>query len=256
MNNENIAIVVLSYDGFNELWPPFFDYFFKSWPDCTFPIFLLNNHCEFKDSRVSNLLVGDDKSWSDSLIKGLNKIDTEYILFFYDDTFLTKIHFERLKTSLDFLKKGNLKSLTLRPSYFISNSANIFSIKIIPQNALYRNALFANVMNRKFLLSMLNNGETAWDFEIKGNIRSRNDLYYSVNKPIFEYKHGIIKGNWIYDTFNELQSKGYIFKTLNRKQNSFSYYKSIVMSKAFEFFYKKTNLRILLFIENRRKKIN
>lgn len=255
MNNKNIAIVVLSHDGFKELWSPFFDYFFKSWPDCTFPIFLLNNHCEFKDSRVSNLLVGDDKSWSESLIKGLNKIDKEYIMFFYDDTFLTKIDFERLQTSLAFLKKDNVKSLTLRPSYFIPNSVNMFSIKLIPQNALYRNALFANVMNRKFLLNILKNGETAWDFEIKGNIRSCNELYYSVNKPIFEYRHGIIKGKWIYDTYNELQSKGYIFHNLSRKQNLLSYYKTIILSKLFELFYKKTNLSILLFIEKRRKKI-
>ena len=81
MERQNIAIVVLSFDGFKDLWQPFFDFFFDCWPDCPYEIYLLNNYKEYNDIRVNNLLVGEDISWSHSLIKGLDKIQEERVFF-------------------------------------------------------------------------------------------------------------------------------------------------------------------------------
>ena len=87
---DKCQILILSYDGFSDLWPIFFDFFFKHWPDCPFEINLLTNFEEYPDKRVKSLKIGNDAGWSDGVIKALNKIDTERILFLYEDAFLNK----------------------------------------------------------------------------------------------------------------------------------------------------------------------
>jgi hypothetical protein len=47
------------------------------------------------------------------------------------------------------------------------------------------------------LISVLKEGETAWDFEIEGSHRSNAyDGFYSSLDPCFEFSNGIIKGKW------------------------------------------------------------
>ena len=222
MDKDSISIVVLSFDKYHELWKPFFDYFFKSWPKCPYPIYLLNNFRMYNDKRIINLLVGDDLTWSNSLYLGLNKIKSQRVIFFYDDTFIEKIDFKRLYKSIEFIKKNNIKSLTLRPNYF-ADFKNEFSL--IPKNALYRTALFANIIEREYLITILNRAENAWEFEKIGNLRSTNENFYSTNVEIFKYKHGIIKGFWLRKTYRLLISQGYTSNILKKK---FSFYQNVI----------------------------
>ncbi len=42
--NSELAILVCSCDKYADVWEPFFKLFFKFWPDCPYPIYLLSNY--------------------------------------------------------------------------------------------------------------------------------------------------------------------------------------------------------------------
>jgi len=252
MERQNIAIVVLSFDGFKDLWQPFFDFFFDCWPDCPYEIYLLNNYKEYNDIRVNNLLVGEDISWSHSLIKGLDKIQEERVFFIYDDCFFKKINIEQLCKYFLLGVENDLISLQLRPSSFVSKfGAN--EPTLIPSRALYRNALFLNLIKRKHLLSILKPGESAWDFELNGNARSQEYNYFSIRRSFIDYDHGIVKGKWFNVINKKLLKKGYKFEKLDRTMSVFETINLKVKTRFYEFCLYVIPLNFVLKIENMRK---
>jgi len=253
MYKNNIAIVVLSFDGFKDLWQPFFDFFFECWPDCPYEIYLLNNFEEFKDGRVNNLLVGEDVSWSESLIKGLNKIEEERVFFLYDDCFINKIDIKELTEY--FLKaiENDIVSLQIRPSYFVSKFGVNQPI-LMPSKALYRNALFCNLIKRKHLLLLLNPGESAWDFELKGNIRSHRYDYFSIRRKCIDYHHGVVKGKWFLSIYEILINKGYSFEKLNSRMTVFESLKLKLKTNLHDFYMYILPLNLVIRIEKKRNK--
>ena len=254
MKNEkkDIAIVVLSFDGFKELWEPFFDFFFKSWPNCPYTVYLLNNHKKYNFYSVKNLLVGPDFSWSSSLIKGLKKIKEKRVFFLYDDCFIKNIDLEILNNFFDLSIKNDLVSLQLRPSYFISKFGFNKPV-LIPKFALYRNALFCNLIERKHLIKLLRFDESAWDFELLGNKRSCDYNYYSVRRPCIDYDHGIVKGKWLPKTYKKLVNCSYKFKKLNKVMSTSESFKLKLKTFFHNFYMYITPLKLLLFLENKRK---
>ena len=99
MQNADIAIVILSCDKFKVTWKPCIDHFFNAWPDCPYPVYLLNNFTPSEDERVKDLLVGEDFNWSDTLKKGLLKIEKKRTFFIFDDSFITKFNLEEVKSA-------------------------------------------------------------------------------------------------------------------------------------------------------------
>lgn len=253
INSNEIAIVVLSFDGFHELWKPFFDYFFSSWEDCPYNIYLLNNFQQYDDERITNLLVGKDISWSDSLKKGLEKLTEKRVFFLYDDAFIYKIDEKAITDCFQTAIVNDYISLMLRPSLFVSQF-NSNKIQLIPKKALYRNALFCNLIVRDHLINMLNEAESAWDFELTGNKRSEHYDYYSVKRKHLHYHHGIVKGKWFHSIYKKLHDQGYVFRQLNKQLSAVESLNLKLKTTLYELFLRVTSLRIVLFIENKRKK--
>jgi hypothetical protein len=253
LNSKEIAVVVLSFDGFQELWKPFFDYFFSAWDNCPYNIYLLNNFEKHDDDRIINLLVGRDISWSDSLKKGLDKITEKRVFFLYDDAFIYRLDKNEIETCFETAITNNLISFMMRPSLFINQFRNK-QIQLIPDKALYRNALFCNLIERRHLMNILQASESAWEFELKGNKRSMGFDYYSTKRKLIHYHHGIVKGKWFHTIHKKLIKQGYNFQELNKQLSAFESIKLNVLTSLYEFFLRVTPLRIVLIIENKRKK--
>ena len=65
----SLAILICSCDAYADVWDPFFTLFFRHWPDCPWPIYLIANHRRYPDDRVNTLLLGDDKDWSTNILR-------------------------------------------------------------------------------------------------------------------------------------------------------------------------------------------
>ena len=211
MHNPDIAIVILSCDKFKVTWKPCIDYFFNTWTNCPYPVYLLNNFIESEDKRVIDLLVGEDLNWSDTLKKGLLKINQKRVFFIFDDSFITKIDLKEVKIIFKTAIENDLESVTLRKNPFgkgLKYNNRLYKIK---PTAKYRNSLFLNLFKKEVLLELLKNGEDAWAFEKDGNERSRNINFYSVySDKLASYHHGIVKGKWLPKTYRHLKNKGYL----------------------------------------------
>lgn len=206
----DIAIVILSCDKFSVTWRPCIDHFFEAWPDCPYPVYLLNNFKSSTDPRVKNLLIGQDDNWSDTLKKGLEKVSENRVFFIFDDTFILNFKIHEINLIFKMAVENNLDSVSLRKKTFDRPIEGNQLIYLINAKTRYRNSLFLNLIRKDVLLKLLESGETAWQFEKKGNIRSEKYSFYSVYQmDLVSYHHGILKGKWFPAIFNYLQDKGY-----------------------------------------------
>ncbi|HRH95833.1 MAG TPA: hypothetical protein PLB55_07860 [Prosthecobacter sp.] len=86
----DLKIAVSSCDLYCDMWPLFFHFLFKLWPDAPTPVYLITNHLSYDDPRVVTVKVGDDTSWTDGVARGMAQIPSEYSFLFLDDFMLTK----------------------------------------------------------------------------------------------------------------------------------------------------------------------
>jgi hypothetical protein len=90
--------------------------------------------------------------------------------------------------NIDYLQLTNLYSYkTFLPEYFL-----------IEKSRLYRTSIFSSICRKVALKKIINPGENAWEFELKGSLRSNKyKNFYSVNYDRFKYLHAIKKGKWL-----------------------------------------------------------
>ena len=206
----NLAVLVLSCDAYSDLWPPFFELYFKNWPDNKFDTFLLSNFNAYPDSRVKSIAVGEDISWSQNLINALGHLDKyEYVLLLMEDGFLKeKVDTTVLNSIIEEFtsNKGNYLTLINEPKPNIPHNKGYGEISI---GAPYRPTATFAVWKISTLLSLLDANENAWEFEKKGAIRSdKFDKFYSVHHDQFTYIHGVIKGQWLSPAIEDLKVLG------------------------------------------------
>jgi hypothetical protein len=203
------AILVPSCDKYADLWKPFFTLFRKFWPDCPYPVYLISNKSVFEDSRVRTVLVGRDVSWSDNLFKALSGINYDYVLLFLDDLFLVDyVDTGQVVRVLDWAIRSQVRYIRLnscqKPDYPCNDIAGIVS-----PGTIYRTSTVASAWEKQMLLTLLRPGESAWDFEIKGTIRSDEfDGFYSTWENCFPVINGVIKGKWLPFAVKKIESLG------------------------------------------------
>lgn len=250
--NLDIAILILTFDGFNELWTPFYNSFKNAWSNCPYNIYILNNFQSSTIPELTDLNIGEDISWSDSLIKGLKKIEEKYVFILYEDVFFDFINTLKMEGYFKYAINNNLDALLLREHVNRQGrkyvTRDIFQIN---QNALYRNSLFMNLIKREVLLKMLSSGKNAWQFEIESNNDSKHYIYYSINEKLANYTHCIVKGKWYRNAYM-VYSKKYNFVILNKKLRLFEEIKLKLKEKLFKIYYNILPLKILNIIEQYR----
>ena len=201
MNND-VTILVNSCDLYEDAWYPFFKLLQIQWPSCDCDI-VLNTEtkpysCDFL--KVKTICSGKG-TWSQRLLKCLDQIATEYILFFLEDQFLREpVNTEYWQKSVSYMKEHNDTGVIFlrhtekqkddyHEDYFPRDYLTD-NFRIVGMVALYRKA---------YLKSILRKHENPWEFELYASIRSKRRkesvLQYSAYKPaIFVYDDAIEKG--------------------------------------------------------------
>jgi len=200
---DNLSILVPSCDKYEEVWDPFFKLLFKYWPNLEQNIYLISNHKIYPDKRVIPIMIGDEKSWSDNVLHALEKIPDDYVMIIMDDYFFVspvaeaKIIelFEIVQTE----KAGYLQLREASKEQTVVAHPNLKDLGYFTKNSEYRNALQVAIWNKKTLKELLVSGESPWEFEMQGSIRSS-----SIDKPFMcvlsncpvSYFGAVEKGYW------------------------------------------------------------
>ncbi len=204
----NLSIVVLSCDKYRDLWPPFFELFFRNWPTCPYKLYLFSNEVAYEDSRVKTILSGPDKDWSSSVKSCLEQIEEEYVLILFDDVFLLEKDDEKsIEKLTSYVQqfRPEYQKFTAVPKPDIRINQDIG--KYLPDTH-YRNGLMS-IWKRKTLLELIVQGESAWKFEIEGRLRSsKYENFFGVYKEYFNFLHGVEKGMWYKKAVQVLKEHG------------------------------------------------
>ena len=79
-NNHNLDILVISCDAYSDVWDVFFKSFNRQWTNCPLKLNLLSNNKSYDSRQVNTIKVGEDISWSDNLLRGIEELQSDYIL--------------------------------------------------------------------------------------------------------------------------------------------------------------------------------
>ena len=194
-HNQRLAVVVASYDRSSDLWDPLFTLFRRFWPDCPFPVYLVSNRLEFNHLGVRTITIGEDRSWSDTVLAGLARIQEEYVLLWIDDHFLTsEVNNSYVCCSIERFIQAAGNYLRMQPLPKPDEPFNEHFGRI-RSGAIYRTATVASVWRRSTFQNILKSGESAWDFETVGSNRSdRFEGFYSTWEQNFKFENLMIKG--------------------------------------------------------------
>jgi hypothetical protein len=195
------AVLVVSSDGYRDLWLPFFNLFRQYWPDCPFPVYLGTQTAAEGPAGVQVLTAQTDSSWSDSLRAFLNQIDCENVLLLLEDFFLCgAVSTAAVLEQLAALRGLGGTVLRLCPNPAPTIRLTTGGIGELHRLAPFRVSLEASIWNRRDLLALLRDGESAWEFEINGTLRAQSQPrgFYGTLRPALPYRPVVEKGAWFW----------------------------------------------------------
>jgi len=236
---KKFAILVVSCDKYSDLWDPFFELFFKFWPDCPFNIYLLSNYKITNYQKVKTINIGEDISWSDNLYKGLNLLKEDYVFLLLEDLFF--IDFVNTDKILNLFKLAlsiNVCYLRFRPDPKPDKKYNEL-IGVVSKGTVYRATSAVCIWEKEILSKLLKTNETAWDFEIIGSVRSDEyDNFFSTWEKYFYLTNGCIKGKWQRGVIKKLNSLGIQIDLNNRE--------IMTLKETITFFFRSLYFRLFL----------
>ena len=232
IKKSRIGIVVPSCDKYSDLWPYFFNNFYKYWYNCPLDIYLISNEKNYSYNNLININIGKDISWSDNLKKGLARVKNQYIFLILDDLILNKKISNTLFDKIfKWVTSNNPNCLRLH----ISNKPNYYDTLVgkIPLRSPYKNSLMPSIWNKNFLYNSLKENESAWDFEIEGTKRAfKSEGFFSLYKSFIHYDNSVIKGKWQRPLIKKLNIKNSSRPKMNLKEQ-FLYNIMVCRSKIF-----------------------
>jgi hypothetical protein len=256
-----VSLIILSFDKYEDLWSLYYDTLNHFYNNCPYPVYLLNNEKQLKGLDVSYLDSGSTNlPWSQLLINGLNKIESDWVITLFDDFIInTNVDEELINQIVEYVDTNDIDSLSLNSinSKLLNKEGkkNIrLPIKKINKDSIYRTSLVFSLIKKAVLLDLLIGHESAWEFEVYGSERSKNYNFYQwVGKPIFNYDHIIQKGRGInnyafYKKSYRLKNR-VLWKSWNTKNRLRAFLFKII-NELLPFFLRK---RIHIYLMNRLK---
>lgn len=216
MDNRTYTLIVNSCDGFADCWEPFFKLLKVYWPKFSGPIILNTENREFFyppyniKSSCAAKGIARKLSWSEALIRTLDQVETDIVLYVQEDYFLcNSVDDCAISEFVSKMRSEDISSIQLTSfgSSWVVGASNCELLAKVHQFSPYRLALQAALWRKDRLRAYIREHENAWQFEIFGTMRAwrkpeiflalNRAFYLKANRSVFPYvKTGIVKGQW------------------------------------------------------------
>ena len=193
------TVLVSSCDRYSDLWDPYFSLLRLHWPDCPFPVSLITENKRSAIPDVHPLCLGNGLDWSTLLLKALDVVDTPYVLLTLEDFFLrSTVDTPRVMDLYHEMQRKSLRMLRLIPRPGPTSSMGNTEYGKIEANEPYKVSTQAAFWHTETLRELLLPGETAWQFETNGSLRSAKlDGFAALWREALPYSHHVIeRGKW------------------------------------------------------------
>jgi hypothetical protein len=211
------TVLVNSTDSYDDCWAPFATLFAKFWPHCRQRIVLNTETKDFRwpglDLIASRVNAGEPSRvlpWGECLLRCLDLVDTEVILYLQEDYFLSgKVDVETLVALARRMHREGHDHISLTPfstekPWYPSDDPLLCSVD---PKASFRINLQAGLWRKRALRRHLRRHENPWQFEVWGTKRSHRirDSFLCVNPEALKRGEisivpyvptGIVDGQW------------------------------------------------------------
>lgn len=212
--NQAYCVLVSSCDAYADCWDPFFALFAKFWQSPTPAIYLNTEtrHFEYPPLDIRcprvELEAGRKLAWSDRLLRCLERIPDEVLLYMQEDYFIDDtVDVAMLDRLVALMERERISHVSLMPDGRPGTSSGHPFLSTIDRRAEYRISAQAGLWRKSALRSYLRRHETVWEFEWYGTRRARRrgDSFLYVNRE-YEELHGkwvvpyvgtgVVQGRW------------------------------------------------------------
>lgn len=217
----DVGVLIVSWDGYADLWGPLFHFFFRHWSDCPFPVYLGTNSRTFHDPRVRPVLIGEEVDYCSNLSAMLRQLPHRWVIPWVEDFIpCARVDSKRIRTIIDHaamngIDYANLVALPHEVAPMFAGPAVVDTLGEMPADAPYRASMGVGLWRREALRRLLVPGETAWDLERIGSRRSAElgfrCLCTTVSKshdPPVKVVNGIERGRWTQRAADLLRAEG------------------------------------------------
>lgn len=235
---EKPAILVPSWDGYADIWEPFFFLLRRNWPDCPYPLYLGLNEAEGDHAKVSLVRSGNDTGFCKALRIYLHQVPHDWVIVWIDDLLLNrKVESSLVGNVVRYAQEKNCAHVRLNsmPDSLVSMASAYFpspqlpGMGHIPKDAPYRAGLTVGLWRKSVLLGLLRDEESAWDFERNAGRRSAgSDMRFlchtaqGASPPLISVTNSIRKGLWTRPGVALLKREGFGGILANRREESAS----------------------------------
>jgi hypothetical protein len=194
---KNVTFLVNSCDSYEDVWEPFFLALKKYWIEFDYPIVLNTEEKKIRSNILNIDCYGSSSvKWGERFLENLKRIDTEYVVNFFDDYLVNKyVDVSRIKNCLTLLDENSdaavcyLVDITShkgadRPTKNTTDGEVAHSIKgdfqLIPRSQNYRLNSAPAIWRVADLIEFTSPDDTPWVWEFFGSART-----YRTNKKFF-----------------------------------------------------------------------
>ena len=230
-----MSIVVFSCDAYSDLWENFFRFMDIYWKDKSYECYLVNNRKHFEVRNVKVINAGDG-DWSTRARIALEQIETQYVMTFLEDYFLSeKIDNVKFEETLSYIESEKIDyyklEITAVKNYSKwSHYKDKSYLYNIPKTQYYGIDTAISIWNKNFMLELLGTENySAWKFELDRNEDAKHSERYMDKICVLDSRclitmcPMVIQGEYFPMSIKHMQKKGYIINTANRKIMSCKY---------------------------------
>lgn len=225
--NSELTLLLVSYDGYGDMWPAFFECKNKFWPDCPYPLVLSNNIKPFDAPNVRVINCGKNAQWSTRTRMALESVSSKYVMFLLEDLFISdKVHTSDIQEALQLMERDNLdyyKLMTFTKINTPMYKDNDY-LHVIPASLPYGISLQAAIWKREFFQSMIGNDDyNPWVFEVERLHEEENasepDKVVGVfdDRNVINICHMVVQGKYLPKSVERMEKVGIKIDTASRE---------------------------------------
>ena len=205
MNNQDMSIIVVSFDKYSDIWDIFVLCINKYWKDRQFATYLVTNDANPVYEGIEVINTGKEISWSYRIRKALESIKEEYIMLLLEDYLISeKVDNDSIKKTLEYMKSHDLDYLRIVPIPVMKNVKRGEFASPISSNMIYGVNLQAAIWKKSYLFQVLTKENfSAWEIEARQKFGEPTRIAgkcYATNDFVIRYLNGIIQGKWYMKT--------------------------------------------------------
>lgn len=247
--NKKLAIVGVFFDGYYDLWEDFLELFEKNWPDCPFPLYIVDLEKQLSFNKKYNVTVinaGADAEYSKKIQKAISDIDADYYLLLLEDFFISKpVTTKEVQELFEIIQSRDIFYYALPAKEFSSGitvkrefEQEYPYMKRFREKDEYTVSCQPAIWKKEFLAKCIGTENyNAWIFEgmyMHSKTAHTEEFLSGLRidyRNVLNIRHGAVQGKILPTVYKDIVDTGYQFKTQREILSDASYAKHIRKQK-------------------------